>query len=263
MSEGKRPFPLHAGLAEVVAVTDVTPAMRRVKLRADDFGAELGIEGPGELITLGWADEGHAIALPKRGWAEIVKWWLKTLRAHHWRNFTVRFHDPATSTIDVDFFLHGDAGTAARWALEAAPGQTIGYAGPRSHFSHDPAAEWSLLVADETGLPALLAFVESLPADHPVIAIAEVADADEEQTPASCAADVEWRWLHRGSSDPGTTTLLADQVAALELPAGPGYLWGAAEAKAMRAIRDDVRGRDRPAGEEVGVHLLGYWKRKG
>ena len=139
--------------------------------------------------------------LPRVGW----RFPAGTPEEQHWRNFTVRSHDAARAEIDVDFFLHGDAGRAAAWALRAQPGDEIGFAGPRMHWKGGNHADWSLLVADETGLPALLAILETLPAGHRATALAEVSD-DSERQEVETAADVELVWLVRGGRPPGTTS---------------------------------------------------------
>jgi NADPH-dependent ferric siderophore reductase len=134
----------------------------------------------------------------------------------------------------------------------------VGYAGPRIHFAHDPAADWTLLVADETGLPALIAIAESLPAGHPVIALAEIEDEGERQAIA-CAADLDVRWVSRAARPAGTTTVLADALAALELPDGAAQVWGGGEALAMRSVRDHLRAAGIP---RAAMDVLGYWKHR-
>lgn len=249
----KRPFPLRTGVATVAGVAMVTPAMRRFTLTAPAF-ADPGIEQPGEIVTLGFADEGEELVLPARGWR-----FPAGAPEQHWRNFTVRRWDPSAATVDVDFFLHGDGGRAAGWGLRAGVGDTVGFAGARVHWSPDPAAAWSLLVADETGLPALLAIAESLPAGHRAVAVAEVADAAERQEVAS-AADVEWHWALRGTAAPGTTRALFEAVRALELPDEPGQAWGGGEALALRDVRRHLAA-ECPA-VAGSMRLLGYWKHR-
>ena len=243
----RRPFPLHAGEAAVTAMRDITPTMRRFTLRADAF-RDFGVEQPGEIVTLGWPLPGEELVLPQLGWR-----FPRGAREQHWRNFTVRATDPGRAEIDVDFFLHGDAGRAAAWALRAQVGDRVGFAGPRLHWKGGNGCDWSLLVADETGLPALLAILETLPAGHRVTALAEVSHDGERQAVES-AADVDLRWLVRDGRPPGTTTVLADAVAELELPHGRGRVWGGGEAMAMRAVRDRVRKPGR------GLQVIGYWK---
>jgi NADPH-dependent ferric siderophore reductase len=245
-----RTFPLCTGLATVTAREPLTPLMVRFTLSAPDF-ADLGGEEPGEIITLGWSPPGEELILPEAGWRFRG-------REQHWRNFTVRAYRPEREEIDVDFFLHGDDGRASAWALRAAPGDRIGFAGPRTHWrEHNGGADWSLLVADETGLPALLAILEALPTGHRATALVEVGD-DAERQPVESAADVELHWLSRGGRAPGTTTVLMDALRDLALPDGRGRAWGGAETRAMRAVRDHLREQRGLA--RAAVQALGYWK---
>jgi NADPH-dependent ferric siderophore reductase len=209
-----RPFPLHTGMAEVTAITAVTPAMARFTLTAPAF-ADFGIEEPGEIITLCWGD--------------------------HWRNYTVRAYRPDRAEVDVDFFLHGDAGRAAAWAERARVGDRVGFAGPRLHWKGIDGHQWSLLVADETGVPALLAIAETLPPGHTAIAIAGADDPQHVET------TVDLHWLPSGE--------IVEAVRGLTLPPGRGVIWGGGESGQMRKIRDHVRGPGRT------LDVLGYWKR--
>ena len=66
-------------------------------------------------------------------------------------------------------------------------------------------------------------------------------------------------WLHRGSTAPGETTLLADAVAALGAPAGDDvFAWVAAESGAVRTIRADLRARWGLGRAQH--HAIGYWR---
>src|SRR5215218_7001125 len=56
-----RPFPLCTGIATVVRRRALTPRMARFTLQAPAF-AELGVEQPGEILTLGWCDAGEDLA---------------------------------------------------------------------------------------------------------------------------------------------------------------------------------------------------------
>ena len=250
----RRPFPLKTGIAVVSAVTQVTPAMRRFTLTAAAF-CEPGVELPGEILTLGWPNAGEPLVLPlpRDGWQ-----FPGGRTGQHWRNFTVRATAPERCALDVDIFLHGDLGRASAWAGRAAAGDTVGFAGPRIHWEIDPQADWSLLVADETGQPALLAILESLPAGHHAIAIAEV-DGPREIQDVETDAHTELHWVLRDGRAPGTTTLLLDAVRALELPAGAGQLWAGAESLAVRDIRRHLS-LVRPG--SVTSQALGYWRHR-
>ena len=79
------------------------------------------------------------------------------------RDFTPRRYDSVSNTLEIDFAIH-DAGPATRWAAEAKPGQTLAVGGPRGSFVIPTAYDWHLLIADETGLPAISRRLAELPA---------------------------------------------------------------------------------------------------
>jgi NADPH-dependent ferric siderophore reductase len=241
----KRPFPLHTGFAQVLRLAQVTPQMRRITFGAPQFGPDFGVEQPGEIITLGWAEPGEELVLPELGWR-----FPAGKREQHWRNYTVREHRPQQGEIDVDFYLHGDLGRASAWAERARPGDRVGFAGPRTHWEPNGGADWSLLVADETGLPALMAILESLPAGHPAVAIVEVSDDDERQQ-AETQADVDVRWLTQRGQLAGAVRELGSR------PWGRARAWGGGESQAMREVRDELRRRR----AVKTVQVLGYWSR--
>jgi NADPH-dependent ferric siderophore reductase len=242
----RRPFPLHTGFAEVVRLAQVTPQMRRITLAAPAFGADFGVEQPGEILTLGWAQPGEELVLPELGWR-----FPAGKREQHWRNYTVRAHRPETAEVDIDFYLHGDLGRASAWAERARAGDRVGFAGPRTHWEPNGDRAWSLLVADETGLPALLAILETLPPGHSALAIVEVSGDDERQQ-VETEADVELHWLTRRGG-------LAEAVRELPgaRPWGRAHAWGGGESQAMREVRDELRRRR----SVKTVQVLGYWSR--
>jgi NADPH-dependent ferric siderophore reductase len=248
-----RAFPLHTGLADVTDRRRVTDAMTCVTLCAPAF-ADPGIEQPGEVITLGWPRDGERLVLPEAGWR-----FPAGRREQHWRNFTVRRHDRARATIDVEFYLHGVCGRATDWAAGAQIGDRVGFAGPRAHWQLDPAARWCLLVGDETGLPALLAILESLPAGRRAIAVAEIEDERERRRVAS-SADVRLHWAIRHGRQPGTTTVLLDTLRRLDLAPDQGQAWGGGEALAMRGVREYLR-EAHPA-LAASMDVRGYWKHR-
>jgi NADPH-dependent ferric siderophore reductase len=248
-----RPFPLHTGVAGVEAIEPLTPGMLRFTIHHESF-RKPGIEQPGEILTLGWPMNGEELVLPQLGWR-----FPDGKPEQHWRNFTVRRFDPGRATIDVDVFLHGDLGRASAWARRAEVGDPVGFAGPRTHWEPDPEARWTLLVADETGLPALLAILETLPPGHRAIALAEVA-SDEERQPVDSPAHVELRWISRGGRPAGTTTVLADALRRLRLPLERGQGWGGGEALAMRDIRRHLVANC-PA-VTGSLKIMGYWKHR-
>src|SRR6185295_19801272 len=161
----RRAFLACTGVAAVVAVRSPTPAMRRVTLGGPAL-RRFFVEEPGEIVTMIWPADGAEVILPRTGW----RFPPGVADAQHARNYTVRAWDPRTKALDIDFVLHGDHGLASRWAAAVTERDTIGFAGPRKHWTA-AATDWSLIVADETGLPAAAAILETLPAGHRAIAL--------------------------------------------------------------------------------------------
>lgn len=86
------------------------------------------------------------------------------------RNYTVRAYraDGASGgpEIDVDFVLHGSgetAGPASRWAQSAEPGESVVIIDEGLGFNPERGVERVVLVADETGAPAVAGVCASLP----------------------------------------------------------------------------------------------------
>jgi NADPH-dependent ferric siderophore reductase len=156
----------------------------------------------------------------------------------------------------LEFVLHG-AGPAAAWAGAAEAGALLGVAGGGA--LGDRPAGWLLLAGDETALPAISRILAAAPATTTGVVFVEVAGPDEEQ-PLSAPSGMTVRWLHRGGTPPGESTLLADAVAGLDRPTGDDlFAWVAAESAAVRTARADLRGRWGLGRAQH--HAIGYWRR--
>ncbi|OBZ93329.1 FAD-binding protein [Pararhizobium polonicum] len=173
------------------------------------------------------------------------------------RDFTPRRHDAEGSELVLDFAIH-EAGPATEWASAAAPGTTLGVAGPRGSFVVTDDFDWYLLIGDETALPAIGRRLEELRADVPVIVIATVAGAQEEQSFETATA-LETRWIHRPLASASDPAPLLDAVAALTLPEGEGYIWIAGENDTVKLLRKHLveeRGHNR-----TWIKAAGYWRK--
>jgi NADPH-dependent ferric siderophore reductase len=236
----------------VAAVTDVTPTVRRVLLT----GTPEAAAAAGPTVSLLVPRPGD----PEPRWPGVARdgriVWPAGSHGVSLRSYTARRQDPARGEVEIDFVLHGD-GPAAAWAVAAAPGAPLGVAGS-APLGHRPAG-WLLLAGDETALPAITRILgEAAPGTRGTVLV-EVADATEEQ-PLAAPPEVAVRWLHRGGTPPGESTLLADAVAALERPDGEDlFAWVAAESAAVRAVRADLRGRWGLGRAQH--HAIGYWRR--
>ncbi|MFC9394517.1 siderophore-interacting protein [Streptomyces sp. NPDC057027] len=256
------PLPLHR--LRVTAVRPVTPRMRRVTLGGPSLDG-FALAGPDQQVKLFFPRPGQAEpVLPEPGSDGDAMRWYGACAAlpgevRPWmRSYTLRAHDPAAGTVDIDFFLHGedtDAGPATRWARSARPGDALGMFGPSAAFAVpvDPGAgDWTLLYADACAFPALATVVAALPPGHRAVAYLQLPDAAEEQ-PLPTAGDLTVRRLRDGDSP-------AAAVRADTLPGGRPYAWLAGEASAVRGLRRHLveeRGADRRS-----VHFTGYWRRR-
>jgi NADPH-dependent ferric siderophore reductase len=237
-----RAFPLSVGLLEVTGTEQLTPHLRRLVFRT--VGADpLPLAEPAETITAIWPAEGAEPVLP-----EVGRWRFPKDAPHqHTANLTVRGYDPAAARLTVDFYLHGEHGLAARWAAAAAPGDRVGFGGSRVHWVHDPSADWTLLLGDETVLPSVAAIAETLPADKPVLAVLE--SGDEADRAYLDTARLQVHWTGRDG--------LEAAVRDLALPAGRGQVFGGAESLVIQRIRRHLLGERGLGRDEVSVQ--GYW----
>lgn len=171
------------------------------------------------------------------------------------RTYTVRACDAATGEVTIDFVHHGDVGLAGPWAAAARPGDVVHFLGPGGAYAPDPAADWHLLVGDESALPAIAAALERLPDGARAHVFVEVeGPADEQEVRVGPA--VRLRWLHRGPGPVGA--LLVDEVRALDFPAGEVHAFVHGEAGFVKLLRRHLR-------VERGIPLdrlsiSGYWR---
>ena len=241
---------------EVVDITDLSAQLRRIGFRitspaefqivpmAPDDHVKLFFPDPetGEILMPATGPDG--MRLPTEGRFPI------------YRDYTVRAFDRAAARLDLEFVLHTH-GVAGAWASRAQPGDQLGMLGPRGSQIYPTGYDWYLLAADETALPALARWIEELPADKPVIAVAEVSGpAGEIDLPQRDGAQV--RFVHR-PAEGGNSTALGDAIRELDLPDGEFYAWAAGEAGTLKPIRHYLR---RELGlPKARVKVDGYWRR--
>jgi NADPH-dependent ferric siderophore reductase len=236
----------------VVSVSDITPSVRRVVLSGS----------PGAVATAGPT---ISLLVPRVGdddprWPSVARdgriVWPLGAHGVSLRSYTARRQDAAGGTVEIDFVLHGD-GPAAAWAAAAEPGSraAVAGAGPLG----DQPAGTLILAGDETALPAISRILAGSAPTTQGVALLEVAD-DREEQPLPAPPGMALRWLHRGGTPPGLSTLLTDAVTALPRPDGDDvFAWVAAESGVVRAVRADLRGRwGLGRGQH---HAIGYWRR--
>jgi len=173
------------------------------------------------------------------------------------RRFTIRSWDPATRQVTIDFVAHGDVGFAGRWASRARPGDRLQIIGPTGAYAPDPAADWHLLVGDESALPAIARVLEVLPTGRRALAAVLVDDAACE-LPFDCPGDLALQWVHRHAA-PEDPDLLLRAVELLDFPSGRVDVFVHGEAYEVRAVRKHLLA-DRGVPRKP-VSISPYWRR--
>ncbi|WP_326577523.1 siderophore-interacting protein [Actinacidiphila glaucinigra] len=171
------------------------------------------------------------------------------------RTYTVRRWNAEARELTVDFVYHGDEGLAGPWAARVQPGEEVLFLGPGGAYAPDSAADWHLLVGDESALPAIAASLERLPEGAPARVFVEVSGPEEEQK-LSTPGDAEVVWVHRGSGRVGEE--LVRLVAGLQFPPGDVQAFVHGEAGFVKRLRHLLR-------VELGVprerlSISGYWR---
>lgn len=276
--KGRKAVDPHVVMAEVVSTKQVSPNMMRVTLGGDEL----------DRFTPAGYDQWFRLFLPRAG-QDMLRlptrtsglWYaeyLTTPKARRpWvRNYTVRAARPDLNELDVDFVLHaGDdasggsaghdaehtAGPGAGFAQAAEQGLRVGLLDQGVAYNPRHDHDWTLLVADESGLPAVAGICESLPDDARGLAVVEVptaADTQEFRAPAG----VEMRWVVRSDADPravpGQAALA--ELCALDLTGHTGDVHAftiGESALATGARRHLVNERGVP---KAHVDFVGYWR---
>ncbi|MFI8767162.1 siderophore-interacting protein [Streptomyces sp. NPDC053792] len=239
--------------ARVVHTERITPHMVRVVLGGpglEGFEADTYTD---HYVKLLFAPEGVTYPEPfdmERIRAEFPRdQWPTT------RTYTVRAWDPVHHELTIDFVVHGDEGLAGPWAARAQAGETVRFLGPGGGYTPDPAADWHLLVGDESALPAIAVALEQLTEGARAHVLIEVADAAEEQKLAT-GTGIDVTWLHRGDRPAGEA--LVEAVTALDFPAGDVHAFVHGEAGFVKELRRHLR-HDRGVARER-LSISGYWR---
>ncbi|MFB7053635.1 siderophore-interacting protein [Streptomyces vinaceus] len=241
------------GTAVVVRTERLTPHMVRVVL---------GGAGLVRFSAGGFTDHYVKLLFAPEGVTYPSPWDLDRIRADYprdaWprqRAYTVRAWDPVHLELTLDFVVHGDEGLAGPWAARVQPGELVRFLGPGGAYAPDPAADWHLLVGDESALPAIAAAMERMPAGARVHAFVEVEGPDDEQKIATPDGIVPV-WLHRGSGPLGQK--LVEAVRTLEFPSRDVHAFVHGEAGFVKDLRSHLR-LERGVPKER-LSISGYWR---
>ncbi|MCF2948045.1 siderophore-interacting protein [Paraglaciecola aquimarina] len=170
------------------------------------------------------------------------------------RTYTIRGFSKANRSIEVDFVRHlsNDLtnGFAARWAINAQVGDTINIAGPGNIKAINTHADWFLMVADMTALPALSAKIRQLPGTAKGYAVIQVTEKSDIQ-PIEGPQNMQLIWLTQQES-------LAAKVKSLDWLDGTASIWTACEFDAMRELRSYFQ--DDKQVDREHIYISSYWK---
>ena len=178
------------------------------------------------------------------------------------RTYTVAQQRSAQNEIDIDFMLHDNKNgkvhaIAAPWSLAAKPGDTISLFGPglASYLNLD--ADYFLLAADMTALPALTVSLKTLPDNAKGKVFIELLSEADKQTLLH-PENVEILWVI--NNDPGSdASPLYHAIEQADWPEGRVAGWVACEFKTMKKIRIYLKGeRDLTSSH---LYISSYWKR--
>lgn len=241
-------------LAQVVRVEQISPSMRRISFGGGEL-AEFVSASPDDHVKVFFPLPGQERpSMPDMGPDGVI--WPEGAPRGPLRDYTPRSFDPEHDELAIEFVIHG-GGPASAWAAQAQPGQWLGIGGPRSSLLVPDDYETYVLVADETGLPAVARRLEELQPGAAVRVLIEVEDAREERAlPTAASASVTW--LHRDGIPAGTPDLLLPALRDLSFAQGDSHVWIACEIEVARSMRRHLieeRGLRRDQ-----IRAVGYWR---
>ncbi len=174
------------------------------------------------------------------------------------RNYTVREFRPDARELDIDFVVHGTEGPASRFALTAEPGDRVALLDQGIGWEPVGDSDWTLIVGDETALPAVAGILRDLPPDARGVAAIEVPDAADvpapRDLPAPAGVSVH-RLVREHGTRPGALALAT--VPELPLPEGTPSVFLAGEQAMATGLRRWLVKRGVPRRNIV---FTGYWR---
>ena len=261
-----RPTDPQVVTVEVVRTARITPGMQRVTFGGPGV-ALLHPLGHDQWFRLFLPRPGQeALRLPTRSSALWYAQYLAMPKAKRpvVRNYTVRrYREKGTDggpEIDVDFVVHGevgDAGPAVTFALTASAGDRAGILDQGLGYRRADGSDWCLLVADETGLPAVAGILGSLPEERRAHVLLEVPQ-EEDRQPLAASDAVTVHWLPRGDRHARPGELALSALRGASLPSGRPSVFAVGESSLATGVRRHLvaeRGVDKRD-----ITFIGYWR---
>lgn len=238
--------------ASVVETRYLSPRIVRVRLQVEDSRA-LGVHPGGDsAVGVYFPVVGPDGQRTAPGCVTDADGTRYVDDANEGRNYSVRYQHG--DLIDLDIVLH-ERGTGATWAATTESGDRVGLDHARSWYRPADSANWQLLVADLSGLPAAARIVEELPDGAAATVIIEVATPEDlaylpSRPDVTVISTV-------GTGNGHAPSRLAQLVGEFGRPAGEGYCWFAGEAAESRAVRKHFRGLGWTVDQ---LDVTGYWR---
>jgi NADPH-dependent ferric siderophore reductase len=237
----------------VTGTDQLTPGLRRVWFHSDDLSAFAGSEHTDRYVKLIFLKPG--VDYPEPLDVRSLRGTLPPEDLPVVRTYTALFPDVARGTLAIDFVVHGDEGVAGPWAARARPGDVLHANGPGGAYAPDPAADWHLLVGDESAVPAITAALTALPPSAVARVIIEV-DGPGHELKLPLPDDAVLTYLHRQDGGDGLPAAVRD----LEWLPGRVHAFVHGEAQEiMHGIRPHLF-TDRGVPRDQ-VSISGYWRR--
>ena len=257
--------PAHPELfaAEVLRSGSLTPNLHRVTITGAalaDF-PWLGFDHWFRLfLRQPHQDVFHLPKISGKGWWRQYLLISKAERPHC-SNYTVGGFRPAEREMDIDFVVHRDAdgqleGAAAIWALAAQPGERLALLDQGILFDPPADATEVLIVADESGLPAVTGILRSLPRDTVGRVIQEVPTALD-QRDLDGPSGVQVTWLCRDDSSLVGGRKALEAVLALPPLDPAGYAFVVGESSLATGGRRHLHKLGLPKNR---ITFSGFWK---
>ncbi|EIC85264.1 siderophore-interacting protein [Serratia sp. M24T3] len=214
---------------DVVNVEQISPGFKRITFKSESLA---------DFISASFDDHIKFIVNPQADQPVM-------------RDYTPRFYDNAKQELVIEFAMHGE-GPVNEWAENVKAGDKAYIAGPRGSRVIPMDYQWQLMLGDETAFPAISRRLEELPAGARVTVVALAQDAgDRREFPTQAEAEIIWV---------ENAQQLTDWASQHQLAAGEGFIWCAAEASIIKALRNvfvEEKGHDANA-----LRTSAYWKKR-
>lgn len=186
------------------------------------------------------------------------------------RTYTLANQRSSPDEIDVDFMIHNHNdlclavtandtthGIGVPWSLHTKAGDEVSFFGPGPVRFINLDADYFLLAADMTGLPALKANLKLLPDNARGKVFIEILSEDDKQH-LKTPANIELTWII--NNNPGSDeSLLFHAIKKVESQSGQIAVWTACEFKTMKKIRHYFK-VDLGI-EKTYLYISSYWKK--